>query len=164
MSFYNHSFPTNPNGSTNLLQIIFLFLLQQQQQTTTTTTNEGAASYQGYNFYQKYIQEQYNNPAVTVEQRNVTNFVRFGIDYGPASIWSFTPPPTGSMKRVIRYEITFQYQTNILLAYSLDGSEQLEIGASLFLCLFSCFVCFFCLFSLFVFFLAMFVSCFCFLI
>ena len=125
---------------------------------------KGEASYQGYNFYQKYIQEQYNNPAVIVEQKNVTNFVRFGIDYGPASIWSFTPP-TGSMKRVIRYEITFQYQTNILLAYSLDGSEQLEIGASFFLCLFSCFVscfvffvCFLCLF------LAMFVSCFCFLI
>ena len=85
------------------------------------TAVEGGAGYQGYDFYRKYIQSQYSNPDVEVTQLNTTNYVRFDVSYGPASIWSFTPP-TGDPKRIIKYELVFRFETNELLSYALEGT------------------------------------------
>ena len=59
--------------------------------TCSATKNEGGAAYQGYDFYRTFIAAMYQNPDVVVSQINVTNFVRSGQSYGPASVWSFTP-------------------------------------------------------------------------
>ena len=88
------------------------------------TAVEGGAEYQGYDFYRKYIQSQYSNPDIEVTQLNTTNYVRFDVSYGPASIWSFTPP-TADPLRIIKYELVFRFETNELLSYALNGTEEL---------------------------------------
>ena len=68
----------------------------------------------------------YANPAAygVVEQKNVSDYMSHGASYGPAHTWAFTPP-TGDPKRVIRYEVAYKANTAELIAYALEGTEEL---------------------------------------